>query len=279
MPSITFYDTIKSRSFFNLEIMTHVENILQELGLNQKEVSIYLTLLSTGTAPASVLGHRTDIKRSTARYTCQQLHKKGLVSMVQKGETQLFSYEPPERLKLLLQKKREEIDRKEDQVNQIIGDLKMRINPEAVLPKVQFFEGWKSIEEACKKVLDDLEKKDQIIGFVKTLEEEEGPEKLHKTLNDFVEKRLQKKVFYRVIAAKTPTASQLQKSDAAYHRETRLVSPEQFEVMGSEIIIYKNKVYSMTYEDGIAMATIVESKSLTQMQRGIFWALWNQLDA
>src|SRR3989344_9271625 len=105
--------------------MALVDETLAELGLSKKEIAIYLALLSTGTAPASTLGKRTSITRSTAQYTCQQLHKQGLVQKVQKGNTYLFTPEPPEKLQLLLQKQKEALEQKEDRVNRIIGELKM----------------------------------------------------------------------------------------------------------------------------------------------------------
>ena len=67
-----------------------IEETLKKLGLNEKEITIYLMLLKIGSVPASVLGQRTNITRSTAQYTCQQLAKKGLIHSIQKNNT--FKY-------------------------------------------------------------------------------------------------------------------------------------------------------------------------------------------
>ena len=62
-----------------------IRSTLASLDLSDKEISLYLLLLQSGTAPASSLGDRAGLVRSTAQYTCQQLEKKGSSGWCRRG--------------------------------------------------------------------------------------------------------------------------------------------------------------------------------------------------
>jgi HTH-type transcriptional regulator, sugar sensing transcriptional regulator len=247
--------------------MAVVEEVLGELGLNEKEISIYLSLLSTGTAPASTLGHRTGIKRSTARYTCQQLHRKGLVRMVQKGDTYLFTHEPPEKLKLLLQKKREELQRKENHVDQIIGELKLMVNPQAVLPKVQFYEGEEEMIRLYERILD-LEQ--PIDSF-----EESGElfDLFPEYPKEFVRKRIKHKIFNRCIA---PKGNPLNVTDPKKFIECRFVDPEKFP-FSWHVKICANLVGIFSFQKHASVAIAIEHEDIAKNFRLLFELVWGNL--
>lgn len=139
---------------------TMIIKTLHQLGLNQTEIKVYLMLLQTGTAPASAIGKRTDMPPSTARYTCKQLVQMGIVMMGVKGNTLLFTAREPEHLNILLEKDRNILKRKEEGLNQIVGDLKKLYNPHSTLPKVRFCEG---VEGLISLLEDALGSKKQSI--------------------------------------------------------------------------------------------------------------------
>jgi sugar-specific transcriptional regulator TrmB len=132
--------------------MLSIPEILERMGLNDKETAVYLALLSVGTAPSSALGKRTKLPKSTAHYTCQQLVKKGLARMVQKGTSFYFTCEPPEKLLQLLEKKRKDIDSLQEHVSGILGPLKNMISVFTSLPNIQYHEG----ESGIIELLDDI---------------------------------------------------------------------------------------------------------------------------
>jgi len=144
---------------------------LSALGLNEKEIEIYLASLTLGTSVASVLANRTKITRSTEQYTCQQLVKKGLMTVVEKGNTFLYTPESPDKLLYFIDQEREVLDNREDQVNRIIGDLKSRMNPHSVLPKVRFYEGEEATAQAYKSCVDHISENSEILGYAKRLED------------------------------------------------------------------------------------------------------------
>src|SRR3989338_9052790 len=188
-----------------------IRSTLEGLGLTDKEAAIYLLLLQLGTAPASTLADRAEVPRSTAQFTCQQLVKRGLLRMVQKANTYLFTPEPPEKLELLLRKQHDELAEKEDQLHRIIGELKEMQNPYSVLPRVQFYEGSEGIARAYDAVLEDLTEGDEVVTYVKVLEPSESTPEITDVLDSFIQKRIAKKVRSRLITPALPASIALQK--------------------------------------------------------------------
>ena len=95
---------------------------------------MYLSLLPIGSAPASILGKRTKLPRSTARYICQQLVKKNLFFETQKGNTFIYTIESPEKLLFLIKKEEEELQRKKEKVAKTVEELKLMVNPNTIKP-------------------------------------------------------------------------------------------------------------------------------------------------
>lgn len=103
--------------------MEKIHDVLASIGLNPREIQVYLALLTYGTAPASVVGLRTNMARTTAQYTCQLLVKRGLVQASTNHGTLHFTADAPERLLHSLEQEEVSIQRKKHCVHQILHAL------------------------------------------------------------------------------------------------------------------------------------------------------------
>lgn len=244
-----------------------IRPILRSLGLNEKEIILYLMLLQLGTAPASLLGDKTGISRSTAQYTCQQLTKKGLISMATKANTFLYTAEPPEKLLYLLHTEQEELERKETRVNRIIGTLKAMINPDISLPKVQFYEGKKGIIQLYEKILelqspiDSFEDKGEMTHYISEY------------VPQFIKKRKKLKILNRVIC---PDKNEINIDDQKELREVRVLPTEKYP-FSCDIKICKDQVSIFSFENTTAVGIAIHHKEIAKNFRLLFQALWEQL--
>lgn len=132
--------------------MNHVHALLSELGLSKQEIETYETALAMGMFPASTLGNRLCIPRSTARYACESLVKKGLMVETKKANTKLFAAMNPTRLFSILHEQEAEIARKKERLSQAVKELEERYNPQAKLPKITFYEG----EDGVGRMFEEL---------------------------------------------------------------------------------------------------------------------------
>ncbi len=84
-----------------------IELALQEYGLSQKEIKVYLVLLPLGNINLQEIAKRVDLPRTTVYNTLNYLHQKGLVSkIIKKGVTYFEATEPKKLIDNLQQRKK-----------------------------------------------------------------------------------------------------------------------------------------------------------------------------
>lgn len=244
-----------------------IRTTLEGLGLTDKEAAIYLLLLQIGTAPASTLADKANIPRSTAQFTCQQLTKSGLLRMVQRANTYLFTPEPPEKLELLLHKQQDELAEKENQLHRIIGELKAMQNPHIILPKVQFYEGEEGMIQLYERI---LELRQPIDSF-----EEAGElfELFPDYPKEFVRKRIERKIFNRCIA---PKGNPLNVTDSKRFIETRFVDSSTFHFTW-HVKICENLVGIFSFQKHAPVAIAIEHEDISRNFRLLFEFVWKTL--
>ncbi|MGV8162189.1 MAG: TrmB family transcriptional regulator [Candidatus Nanoarchaeia archaeon] len=121
-----------------------MEDVLQELGLNEKESKIYLTLCKEKICNASRLAKITKINRTTVYLELEHLINLGLVSYVIKDSKRHFQSSPPEKLLQML-------DLKKEKVKSIIPSLLALKGAEEPF-KIEVYEG----KEGLKTLYQDI---------------------------------------------------------------------------------------------------------------------------
>lgn len=114
--------------------------VLGGFGLSDTEAQAYEIALGLGTFPASILGSRLGIPRSTARYTCETLVHKGLMIETKKANTRLFVAENPTKLFAMFHAEEHKLMKKKEQLTAAVKTLQSVYNPDAKTPKVTFYE-------------------------------------------------------------------------------------------------------------------------------------------
>ena len=86
---------------------------LKQLGLQEKEIKVYLVILKLGSLPAQMIASETDIKRTTVYLVLEKLKKIGLVGEIIEKNKKLFFAEKPEKLLKIARQKKKEIEKEE----------------------------------------------------------------------------------------------------------------------------------------------------------------------
>lgn len=129
-------------------------NELQNLGLHENEAKVYLCLMRVGEAPATLLAHRTNLKRATVYSILEQLTQENLVGF--KKEKRYRRYFPNDPIFL--------VHRVQEQQNQLRYQMNLArecaqklkhlngksLNPN---PMIKLFEGNQAISEALKNFI------------------------------------------------------------------------------------------------------------------------------
>lgn len=199
--------------------MEHIHTALRDIGMSEKEILLYTTLLQTGMAPGSTLAQRTGIPRSTVHFIGRELVKRGIVSMSKKNNVFYFSAEPPEKLLYILERERKKIEQKEQGIEKVMGLLKQMMNPHSSLPKVQYYEGEEGMIDLYDSILDMHQPIDSF--------EEGGKvfELFPEYANEYMKKRIERKIPNRCIA---PSGSPGNMDDPSRFIQARFMDPKKF---------------------------------------------------
>ncbi len=246
-----------------------IEQTLESLGLTPKEIKTYLALLAMGSASASTLSHRAKLPRSTTHFICHQLQKKGLINVVEKDNSHIFTPDSPDKLLYLVEQEEKSLKEKKDQINRILGTLKGMINPLSVLPKVQFFQG----DDGVKKVLNDtLTSQTDLLTF----SDVSGYRKYFKRYNEthYAPERIKRRLHEKVIIPDNDRALRhMSEYEANEFTEIVFVDHTLFP-FASEINIYDNKAAIVTFSESGHVGIIIENREIYETLRSIFLMTW-----
>lgn len=139
-----------------------INRILENIGLNDKEVKIYLALLKLNTATVSELARETRIKRTTIYPFLDDLKSKGLIELsLDKYDREAKVRDPKQLLRYARARERtygRQVLKLEDQLPEIqkhyIRDLSD--------VEVKYYEG---VEECKKMLLELLNVDEEIVGY------------------------------------------------------------------------------------------------------------------
>lgn len=247
--------------------MNNIEQALQEIGMSDKEITVYLALLKVGMVPGSALAQRTGIPRSTVQFIGRQLAKKGIVSMTKKNNVFSFAAEPPEKLLYLLQREQRKIEAKEQNILKIMKPLTDMMNPLSALPKVQYYEGLEGMIELYDSILD---MRAPIDSF-----EESG-----KVFNLFPEysieycnKRIERKIFNRCIC---PAGSPANDSDPSKFIEVRYVDPKKYPFTW-HVKMCKDTVGIFSFDERASVGIGIRHHDIAKNFHLLFECMWESL--
>jgi sugar-specific transcriptional regulator TrmB len=247
-----------------------IKPVLQQLGLNDKEADVFMALLKTpGHQPASVIARKSDLKRVTAYKILMKLVREGLVTKTMRfGVAAFFIEDPDKRLEDLLEKKRQSVDKLNEQVLGILPEIKSMVPFEVTAPKMKVYEGLAGVIRAYEDTIVDS---NTIYSFENI---EEMPSEIKSYMEStFVPRRIEKGNFAYVLAPENAQNKQARKDDARYLREARF-APKNRLLIQTGVNIYGDKISFFSYDPKDMFGVVLESKAFATTIREIFQFCW-----
>lgn len=125
---------------------------LKDIGLNDREASIYLELLRLDNSSVLDLSKKTNILRTSVYPILDALMEKGLISEVKIGKKVFFQAEAPERIGTYIQSQKIKLDEQAQLVDEFVPQLKSLSRQTGEKPIVKIYEGregmFKAFEES-----------------------------------------------------------------------------------------------------------------------------------
>jgi sugar-specific transcriptional regulator TrmB len=235
--------------------------ILEDIGLSNSEIQVYLALLELGETTSGPVIQKSDLQNSVVYNALNQLIEKGLVSFIIKGKIKYFQAADPKNLINF-------IEAKKNRLIEIIPQL--TIKKEQKKHEVQMFVGWKGIYTAFNKIIEELPKGSDYIGFAAGAEEQFS-EETKTFFRIFNKKRNDMNYNVKLIANESA-----RKTIESYVYEKGQKKPEYRFVKGiafNGIIIFGEKVLQVAFEEE-PIAVIISSKAIANSFRKVFWSCW-----
>lgn len=216
------------------------KKVLEELGLSDKEARVYLTLLEIGASPVQKIAQKAGVNRATTYVNLEVLMKLGLVSTVERGVKTFYSAESPEQLKSLISKQESELERKKNELNEVIDELNLSFASAGGRPIVRFFEGANSTHIIESEILNKTKSGTTGYSFVA---QDSLMNTIPKYESGYLNKRVKKKILLKTIYTnkKGPIPNATSKTnfrEAYYLKKEELPCDTSIAVYGENIAFY-----------------------------------------
>src|SRR3989344_6427106 len=241
--------------------------LLQKLGLNDKEITIYLFLLKLGPVSVRKLAEQTGVNRGTAYDILKGLRDLGLVSYYHKATKQYFAAEDPKKLIEATENKINELSIVREKINEIIPELKSLHDQAGAKPVVKYYDGNQGIKTILQDVLEatyNLKIKTYYVFSASSIRPY-----LYQAYPQFTNQRIKKAIEVRVLAIG-------QGGEEAKLSERKWLTKQ--EGSPTYILIYADKVAMISVNrNGEPLGLIIEDEALYQTQKQLFQFIWQTL--
>lgn len=244
-----------------------ITQALKSLGLNENEIIIYSELLSIWSSVASTIAARTKINKSTVRYICRELEKKGLIFSIKKDNTFVYSPESPNRLHNLIKEEKNKLKEKENNIEKSIEYFESFKNQKTTIPQVIFYEGKEWLEKLYNKILD---LKEPIDSFEDNWEMFQA---IPEFVDYFIGERKNRKIYNRVIC---PSKNAINEESKEELRSVKMIDEKLFPFTW-DIKICWNHVSIMSFIENNSVAISISDENIANNFRVLFEYMWKEI--
>lgn len=246
------------------------KELLEKLGMNSKEVRVYLALLELGSAGANTIARKIEENRTTTYSLLNAMTKKGLVSYNKKGSVKYFFASDPRILinsyieggKLL---------------NTVLPELLALQNQYDQKPKITFYEGLEGMRQIAETLLEVPGSTRE--SFMGLQEEKIHPEFKEYIEKDWLKRRIELGIHFKgIVTGYVPMSESHDKNEEAHLRELKYIDPEKFPLFIHVDIFPENKVALYSYAESEMMGVIIEHEAFYKTMRTVFKLAWAGAD-
>ncbi|MAG60272.1 hypothetical protein CL619_00650 [archaeon] len=232
--------------------------ILEDIGLTNAEIKVYLALLELGTSTAGPILEKSGLQNSVVHMTLHKLIDKGFVTFVKEGKRNHYQAANPKHIIDFINEKKERFE-------EILPELLIKQKESKEKPEIITFRGIRGIKELLLELLDAGGKEHHTFGSsVKSL-----------MLGDAWWVSYHKKRSQRGIKAKLLFNESLVhwKAEKKYPKSEVRYTKSGFEPL-TETIIRNNKIGVIIWSDK-PLGILINQKEAAQSYDKFFHIMWN----
>lgn len=237
-------------------------------GLGEKEVTVYMALLSLGKGTVTQITRKAGINRTTGYDILDGLIAKRLVSISGKEPKQEYAAESPEHIITYLEEQQLAASKRVSDAKAAIPQLKTLHNVKN-RPKVRFYEG----EEGLKEVYEDTLTSHEDLRSLALVDQAETTLKGY--FPKYYQRRAGKGIHIRAIFPDSPGARKLKQKDGMESRTSLIIPGNEFDLK-PEINVYDDKVMIASWSEKLGI--IIESQEIANALKQLFELAWKEAE-
>ena len=155
-----------------------IVKVLEEIGLSNAEIQVYLSLIRLGESKIGKIIKQVKVSSSNVHDACDKLIRKGVISFIIKNNVKHYYPIDPESLIILIKKEEEKIKIKKEELNLIIPKIKSLETITKNEQNAEIFTGFNGVLSAFKKLYKYKLKNEENLFFYEF--NDSNVEKVHK---------------------------------------------------------------------------------------------------
>ncbi len=235
------------------------QETLAQLGLDEKEISVYMGLLELGEATILTISKKTGVKRPTAYLILEALERRGLATKVAKGKKTLFVAQHPKKILT-------EAEVRLKQLKEVMPQFEAMMQRSDDRPRVKIYEG----KDALDRAYDDAFIVKGEMLFMSNIEVTEDV--YAKTLQKFDYIAYSKDFCIRELIIENEASKKYAAKNNGQYRRINFL-PQEFGLFTTDIGIYGNNVV-ITSGKKEYFCVRIESPEIADAFRAMFEAVW-----
>lgn len=240
------------------------------IGLTGRDKRVYEALLANQNSSIRLISEQTGINRGSVYESIKDLIAAGLVSFIEVGDRRKYVPQDPEVLHELINEKRRNLKLQHAQVDRYIEQFTP--SEQSDMPQLRFatfYEGDEGLANILRDVLSTCRSRG--VGSYCAISSPRVSEYLYHNFRHFTKERIKQGLRVDVIGFDASRSS----SDDLFER--RALKGDTYDT-SCYTLIYDTKVAFVSIDSlNIAKGVVIENKEVADIQRLLFYGLWNQL--
>jgi sugar-specific transcriptional regulator TrmB len=240
-----------------------MEEILHQIGLSDKESTLYLLLLAEPHQTAQELGFRASITRTNVYRLLEKLQAQQLIA-ASNDAVKHFSVTEPQNLQKLLQQKQQEIKQASSSLSAVMPQFRAQYSLSLDKPGVVYLPG----EDGLERLLQDMAHSKTEVLLIAG-DEPKNKEVLRR-FRELIMIRKENGIHTRALFHDGSHRDRITDKFAARGFSVRFAGTTPFD---SEVIVYEDNVVFSVYNPSL-ITTIITNKAFASTMRTVFEQLW-----
>jgi HTH-type transcriptional regulator, sugar sensing transcriptional regulator len=249
--------------------MTNTKEKLINIGLNEKEAEVYLSILTLGKGTVTDIARQAGIKRTSIYQYIETLLKEGLIFQTVFKKRTLYVPEDPKKIIRLLENKQNKIEKNKQEITEAIPGLEALYTASLSRPSISYYQGKDGIREVYSEILSNNK---NVYTFF-------SPRKVFKLFSYEENDRMLMALYnnggmlYNIIEKSDEAEKRLKiKKYNSFVKSKVLKDSFKFD---TDLLIGKDEIAMISFDN--LLGVIIKDKAIANLQKNIFQTIWKSL--